>query len=190
MTHKFNPANMSRLESPERYRMLPPGEILEKSGLRDGDVFADIGSGTGFFAIPASRVVGPEGKVLAVDTSLEMNAELTRKITAEKLSNIEVIHSGEYDLTIPDGSADVALLSHVLHEVDDKNRMLKEIHRALRPGGRAVTVEWTKKETPKGPPVHERVGEDEVIAELKALSFSSISAGPVSESNYFVTAVK
>ncbi len=52
---------------PERRKMQNPESILIDIGLKPGMIFVDIGCGDGYFALPAARMVGPEGKVIAID---------------------------------------------------------------------------------------------------------------------------
>ncbi len=62
MVHKFNPKDLQKLDNPERRRLLPPEETLERLGLRKNDIIADIGCGIGYFSFAASKIVGTNGK--------------------------------------------------------------------------------------------------------------------------------
>ena len=96
MAHKFNVKEMHKLDSFERRKILPPEEILIKAGLKIKDIFLDIGCGIGYFSIPASRIIGIEGKVFALDTSSEMLEELKRRIYKKNIKNIIPIFSEPY----------------------------------------------------------------------------------------------
>ena len=61
--HKFDPARRGYLDSPARRAYLDPEGTLRAFGLREGMIMADVGAGTGFFALPAARLVGPRGRV-------------------------------------------------------------------------------------------------------------------------------
>ena len=54
----FNPANKSKLDSPERYKILPPFKTLKIMCLKEDDIMIDIGCGTGYFTLPASEITG------------------------------------------------------------------------------------------------------------------------------------
>ena len=93
--HKFNPENIGRLIGEDRERELPPKAFLINQGLKEGTVFADIGCGPGFFSIPATKIVGSTGKVLAVDLQeerLEKNKAVSlieeTDFTVEKISSL------------------------------------------------------------------------------------------------------
>lgn len=162
---------MKKLDSPERRKILPPEEILEKLAVTEGDIFIDVGGGTGYFAIPASRIVGPKGKVFALDTSTEMIDELKNRISENNITNITVLQSQKYKLPIPDGTGTFALVSSVLHEVEDGKKLLTEVYRVLLPGGRLGIIEWQKKETPEGPPIEHKLDAAEVRQSIEESGF-------------------
>ena len=129
MAHKFNPKDMQRLDSPERRKILPPKKTLNMIGLNKNQIFIDIGCGIGYFSIPASKSVGIKGKVYALDTSIEMIQELERRISENKITNIETIISDPYDFKLNSDIATFAFMANVLHEVDEKEIFLKETYR-------------------------------------------------------------
>mgnify|MGYP000912736447 CR=1 FL=1 len=102
MAHKINVKHMYRLDSPERRKMLPPEETLFNAGLTKNDIFIDIGCGIGYFSIPASKIVGPKGKVFALDTSKEMLEELNRRINEDKITgqNLNGLYQKPPDLFV------------------------------------------------------------------------------------------
>jgi ubiquinone/menaquinone biosynthesis C-methylase UbiE len=178
--HKFSPQNAQRLERPERYRLIPPEETLRRFGLRAGMRFLDFGAGTGYFSRPAARIVGPTGKVYAVDMSREM-LEVLRKNGVTPTTEIHL--SREYAIPLPDGSADVALLAFVLHENVDRGRLLDEVMRVLTQEGRLVLIEWKKQDEEQGPAREERLGEEELQSDLSR--FRLIDEGSLNDSHYY-----
>jgi cyclopropane fatty-acyl-phospholipid synthase-like methyltransferase len=97
MVHKFDAKKAGILDDPERAKILDPDIILEKLELAGKIVLADLGCGTGFFSIPASRRVK---MVFALDIQQEMLDILTDKIKKEKITNIETILSEESSLLL------------------------------------------------------------------------------------------
>ncbi|OQC52696.1 MAG: hypothetical protein BWX56_00125 [Euryarchaeota archaeon ADurb.Bin023] len=162
MAHKFNVKEMHKLDSFERRKILPPEEILIKAGLKIKDIFLDIGCGIGYFSIPASRIIGIEGKVFALDTSSEMLEELKRRIYKKNIKNIIPIFSEPYRFPLESNAGTFALISNVLHEVEDKISFLEETNRVLIRCGTLCIVEWQKKETERGPPLEDRIDESEI----------------------------
>lgn len=165
MPHKFNPANRARLENPERTRLLPPEDLLRRAGLGSGMRVADVGCGPGFFTLPAARIVGPQGRVYALDISPEMLGAVKDKVQAAGLPQVEIVHSGEGEIPLPDGAVDFALLAFVLHEAVDAPQLAGEVSRVLADRGRILLLEWEKREMPTGPPVGDRLAAD-VSAEV------------------------
>jgi len=96
MAHKFNPENKEKLDSPGRREVMPPEEILLQNNLQKGHALADIGCGTGYFTSAGAKIVGPEGKVLGLDTSPDMLSHLEKKIKDEGFTNRRLLLSGEY----------------------------------------------------------------------------------------------
>lgn len=157
MSHRFN-GDFSRLESKERKKILPPTRILEMMSLQRGDTLLDFGCGIGYFSIPALDVVGENGRVIAVDVSKEMLQELRRRAGQRK--NLFIVHAD----SLAGLTADIILLSMVLHEVDNPKEFLKTCCAALRPSGRVVVIDWQKIDTGSlGPPVEERLAKEEVL---------------------------
>lgn len=138
MTKHRTQSNLSfRLMSLEfrlRDLMRPPVKILEEAGVRPGMAVLDFGCGPGGFSIAAARLVGPEGRVYAIDTH-PLATEMLRRAAARK--DIENIHAtyGSDISWIMDKSVDIALLYDVLHDFTDPVPILAEIHRVLKPNG-------------------------------------------------------
>jgi 2-polyprenyl-3-methyl-5-hydroxy-6-metoxy-1,4-benzoquinol methylase len=102
------------------------------------------GSGMGFFSLPLARLVGAEGRVVCVDLQRRMIDGLRRRAgKAGVLDRIETAVCSSDDLGIGEwaGRIDLALVIHVIHEVPDADRFLRQIHAALRPGGTLVLIE-------------------------------------------------
>ncbi len=190
MAHKFDPEHMEELDSKERKQELPPFKSLHDLGVKPGDIVADIGSGTGFLAFPAAEIVGPEGKVYAVDSSKRMLTELEKRIRERGVCTIETFLSTEYDFPLPDACCDKVLMSNVFHEVDDKVRFAKEACRILRGEGIFAVFEMKPEAEGNGPPKHHRVSSDEVRAACLKAGFSGTAGLEISATMYCVQAYR
>jgi ubiquinone/menaquinone biosynthesis C-methylase UbiE len=168
MPHTFEAARFKRLLSPERHEELPPGPILEKIGLRPGQVFVDIGAGPGFFALPAAEIVGPEGRVWGLDISPVMTEALRKFAARKKAANIRVGIISKSAGKLPAG-ADYYFLANVFHEVDDRKAYLGNIRRRMSFSSRLVIIDFLKKKTRHGPPLVDRIP----LRALKALLVDS-----------------
>lgn len=188
MTHKFDPAHIEKLLSSERQSDLRPEELLRAEGLKEGDFFADIGSGPGFFTIPAAKIVGPQGVAFAIDTQAEMLIYLRDRL--EPPENVVLLKSEEDSIPLGDSEADFALLAYVLHEAEDKAAFLREVRRVLRPSGKLLVIDWKKQAEEKGPPLEERLSEADSIGLLQKAGFSKPEASSLNPSHYKISATK
>ncbi len=190
MTHIFDPEDRAKLDSPERRAEMPPEETLVKAGIKPGDIFLDIGCGTGYFSLAAARMVGPRGLVYALDVSGVMLADIRSRVASLGIFNIHTLQTARGKLKMPEAEPTIAFLSDVLHEVEDKASFLAALGAALKPGARLAVIEWAKKETAKGPPLKERISEDEMQVLLKKAGFAEPAAAGLGEAHVLYTCVK
>lgn len=183
MPHKFDVKNAEILDNPERIQFLNPDGIMDKVGLGREIVLADLGCGTGYFTIPASRRVK---KVFAIDVQKGMLDILGEKIKKQKLTNVEAILSEEASLPLPDNSVDVLLMVNVFHELEDRGSILKEGKRILSGNGKLVIVDWKKMEMEFGPPVVERLTAEEVISICRDNGFEVREQSDAGPYNYLL----
>ncbi len=119
-----------------------PDEVIRTMGLEDGDVVADIGSGTGYFARRMARAVAPSGRVYAVDIQSEMLRLLRERVKEEGLTNVEPVLGRNDDPRLPPGRLDWILLVDVYHEFQQPRAMLAKMREALKPDGRIALLEY------------------------------------------------
>jgi len=130
------------LERSEREDEERPDDVLDAMRLRAGDVVADIGVGSGYFARRIARRVGPAGKVYGVDIQPQMLEILEEEAREEGITNIEPILGDPDDPKLPVASVDWMLLVDVYHEISDPAPMLAKMHQALKPDGRVALLEY------------------------------------------------
>ena len=112
--------------------------------VREGMTVLEPGSGMGYFTLDLARMVGPTGRVVALDIQERMLTGLRRRAArAGLLERIEIRQAGPDGLGIGDlaGRVDLALALHMFHEVPDAAAFLGELRDALSPGGALVIVE-------------------------------------------------
>jgi ubiquinone/menaquinone biosynthesis C-methylase UbiE len=130
------------LEREGREQEQRPDEIFAAMQLKDGDVVADLGCGSGWFARRMARVVGPRGRVYAVDIQPEMLALVREYADRAKVTGIETVLGTSTDPRLPEGALDWVLLVDVYHEFQQPRPMLEGIKRSLKPGGKVALVEY------------------------------------------------
>jgi SAM-dependent methyltransferase len=139
-------AACERLGYPPQWLAALPERALESfagvgfpfaaGAIREGDSVLDVGSGSGTDALICARLVGPGGRVYALDMTEPMRAKLRATAQAAGIGNIELLEGDAEAIPLADASVDVVTTNGVLNLVPDKARAIAEIHRVLRPGGR------------------------------------------------------
>ena len=131
-------------------------------------VVADVGAGSGYHAFRVAPLVGPKGKVLAVDIQPQMLKLLADKAKQLGVANVEPVKATETDPNLPANSVDLVLMVDVYHEFSHPYEVAEKLVAGLRPGGRMVFVEF-RLEDPMVPIklVH-KMSERQVIKEMGA----------------------
>lgn len=131
------------LASPLR-RLVENPERLLAPHAKPGMKVVEPGPGMGFFSLPLARLVGPEGRVVGVDTQAKMIAGLERRARKAGLAGriegvVGTLDHPQLDPTV--GTFDLAVAIYMVHEVPDKAGFLRRIADLLRPGGRLLLIE-------------------------------------------------
>lgn len=187
MPNIFDPRNLHRLDNPERRALIPPTETLEKLGLKEGNVFVDIGAGTGYFSLPAAEITGPTGQVTATDLSPEM-LEALQVNAREAGISVKTLLTPPDSVPLPDDYADMTFMALVFHEIDDRHSYLCELRRITKPAGKLVIIDWAKVDSPMGPPADHRVDFEEAKKIISTAGFDLESAGMINPYQYYAVA--
>jgi SAM-dependent methyltransferase len=123
------------LRSPLRPLLHPVRRTLERSHVQPGTTVMELGPGTGYFSVEASRIVGPAGRLLCLDIQPPMLAELSGHLREAGVTNVSLLLSDATRLALADDSVDTAYLVAVLGEIPDRPQALAELRRVLRRGG-------------------------------------------------------
>ena len=130
------------LERPEREREEMPNRLVEMLKLKEGDVVADIGIGTGYIARKISPKIGETGIIYGVEIQQEMLDILAEKMAEEGITNIKGVLGTITDPKLPPNSVDLAIMVDVYHEFSHPYEMMQNICSGLKTGGRVVFVEY------------------------------------------------
>ncbi|MHB1661152.1 MAG: class I SAM-dependent methyltransferase [bacterium] len=208
--HKFNPENHKRLDSDQRYKLMPPELLIdeiEKTAAYyfknvDAVTFADLGCGSGYFSIPLAKRIKKSFKdknaiLFALDISSEMLGIFNDKLKKElggAINNCEIkcVKCEEFFIPLEDNSVNILLMANVFHEIEDKPAYLQEIKRVLKDGGTFFLLDWKKEDVNPvmGPPAGERVSSEEAVKILKESGFKDISILPIYPSSFTLISKK
>ena len=118
----------------------PPQKVLSEVGMiKSGTHVLDYGCGPGNYTIAAAELVGPSGKVYAVDIHPMAIRKVQNKANKKGL-NVQTILT-DYDTQLPDSSVDIVLLFYVLHDFKNPDAIIKELNRVLKPRGVLLVID-------------------------------------------------
>ncbi len=132
----FKPSGMA-MESRLRHLFMNPEKMLRGAGITPGQTVLEVGAGTGFFTIPAAKMLGDGGRLIAMEPLSDFADRITEKVRDEGLQNVEVLCRDALNSELEPASIDLALLFGVVpFPTLPLNRLLPEMHRVLKSDGR------------------------------------------------------
>lgn len=150
-------------DDPRRDEWQKPHEVIKALQLSRDAVVADIGAGTGYFAVRLAHMVSA-GRIYAVDAEPAMVQHLAQRAQQMGLTNLRAVQAAADDPRLPE-PADLILLVDVYHHVTDRVRYFTRLRPLLKPGGRLAIVDF-RPDAPVGPPRHGRIAPEVVKREL------------------------
>lgn len=152
-----------------------PQSNLHMFGLEAGMDVVDLGAGPGHYALAAAQIVGDKGHVCAVEIQKDLVEKVKNEASNAGLKNVDVVWSDlEKDggSLLDDESVDVVILSNILFQITSKQTLLTEAYRVMRPGGRALVIDWSDSYGGLGPPEDHLVDPESLIALAESCGFS------------------
>ncbi|NCS99187.1 methyltransferase domain-containing protein [Candidatus Parcubacteria bacterium] len=123
-----------------------PEQNIEKVHIDPGMKVADLGSGAGHYSIAAAKLVGPSGSVYAVDVQKDLLDKIKTDALQQGIANIELVWA---DLDEPMGTkltdslVDRVIIANVMFQVEDKDALIAEAKRILKPKGKLLFIDWS-----------------------------------------------
>jgi len=170
-------------DDPARDAWQKPHEVIEALAPKPDAVVADIGSGTGYFAVRLANMV-PGGRVYGVDVEPEMVKYLAERAKREKHANVVAVAGAPDDPRLPE-KVDLILLVDVFHHIDARERYFRKLQGYLKPGGRIAIIDF-RLDAPEGPPRAARIAPEQVKAEMKAAGYASAAEHGFLPRQYFL----
>lgn len=133
---------IGRFEIESREVFAARNEVVKAIGVRPGDRVADIGAGTGFFTRLFSETVGTDGWVFAVDIAPQFVAHINQQAERDGLTNVTTVLCPGNSVSLPPQSVDIAFICDTYHHFEFPESTLASLHRALRPGGTLILIDF------------------------------------------------
>jgi ubiquinone/menaquinone biosynthesis C-methylase UbiE len=148
--------------------------MLANLGVKPGMTVCDIGCGNGYYSLQLAEMVGPNGRVLAVDIQAEMLRMLRQRAAKKGVSNIQPILSSPHNPNLPAGEVDLILLVDVYHEFSHPEHMLAAMRQSLSPSGLIALLEY-REEDPDVPikPLH-KMSKQQIMKEYLPNGFKLV----------------
>lgn len=184
---------LGKLEIESRETYTKRKEIVVACKIKPGMTVADVGAGTGFFTRLFAQEVGKDGTVYAVDIAQKFLDHIAESAKKSGTKNIKTILGKDMSAELPENSVDLVFICDTYHHFEYPYRMMSSIHKALKPGGRLVVIDFIRipgksREWILG---HVRAGQEVVEAEIAEAGFRKVDqVKGLLEENYFVLFVK
>ena len=172
-------------------KFLSPEDVLREFGIYGTQDVGDLGAGSGHFSLAAARRL-EGGRLFAVDIQKDMLARLMSEASERGISNIHSVwgdvgvHRG---VPLAEGSLDRAIVSNVLFQADDREAFVREVKRLLKPGGKALVIDWQEGST-FGPHRHHLVPESAATALFARHGFTKERTVDAGDHHYGIILVR
>ena len=163
-------------------------DILEKCQLKKDMAVADLGAGTGLFTRLFAEAVGPKGQVYAVDIAPKFIEHIEKTCKEAGLKNVTGVVCMPDSAGLPEGSVDLVFICDTYHHFEFPYKTMASIHKALRPGGQLVLIDFHRVEGKGFEWVlgHVRAGQAVFVQEIVSSGFRKVGEEKFLRENYFV----
>lgn len=164
-------------------------KIVKACGIKPGMTVADIGAGTGLFTRMFSPLVGPRGKVYAVDITEQFISHIEKTARKEMFENITGVVCKPDSVELPPASIDLAFICDTYHHFEFPQKMMQSVHKALKPGGQVILIDFHRIQGVSTEWVmgHVRAGQDVFTKEISEAGFRQVEEQKdVLKESYFV----
>lgn len=183
--HGFSDAERwaREFDDPARDAWQKPAEVIAALKLAPDAVVADIGSGTGYFAVRLARAV-PRGRVYGADLEPNMVRYLNERAAREKLPNLSSRLAAPDNPGLPE-KLDLVLLVDTYHHIERREGYFSGLRGSLKPGGRVAIIDF-RPDAPEGPPSWMRIAASRVKEEMARAGYRLAEEQAFLPNQYFL----
>jgi SAM-dependent methyltransferase len=183
--HRFQDAEAwaKKFDDPKRDAWQKPHEVIQALKLKPDAVIADIGAGTGYFAVRFAHML-PKGRVFGIDTEPDMVKYLGERAKRENLNNLTAVAAEAGNPRLPE-KADLIILVDVYHHIDKREAYFRQLQQSLKPEGRLAVIDFTL-DSPEGPPPKARIAPERVKKEMLSAGYALTQEHGFLPNQYFL----
>lgn len=126
--------------------------VMDRLGFRRGTRVADIGAGEGYYTVRLARRLGASGTIYAQDVQADYLKQLETRLAREGITGVRLVLGEPRDPKLPPASIDVAILSHMYHEIENPFEFLYRLHPSLAPNARIGIIDAVRPTQDHGTP--------------------------------------
>jgi len=154
--------------------------VMDRLGIAPGARVADLGAGNGYYTVRLARRLGPSARIYAEDVSARYLGGLAARLARERIAGVTLVLGAPGDPRLPPASVDVAILSHVYHEIENPYEFFYRLRPALAPGARIGIIDIDRPTAGHGtPPALLR-------CELAAVGYREVGFGPLAPADGYL----
>ena len=163
-------------------------KIVEALHIKPGMTVADVGAGTGLFSRLIAPKVGPKGKLYSVDIAKSFVDHTVLSCHARGWKQVEGIICTQDDVNLPEESVDLVYICATFHHFEFPIKTMKSVHRALKPGGMVVVIDFERVKGKSSDWIlkHVRAGKEVFRKETEQSGFEFVEELDLFEDNYFL----
>lgn len=121
-----------------------PDQVVEALNVLPGQNIADIGAGGGYYVLRFAKLVGPAGKVYALDVNKEFLEYINESARLENLGNVVTVPITDEELNLPAKGLDLIFMRNVTHHIPQRQTYFSRLKQFLKPEGKIAIIEYKK----------------------------------------------
>lgn len=174
------------LDNPERIAAMRVPDVVAALNLRQGDVVADLGAGSGPFVVAFANAVSPAGKVYAVEVDKDFFPFIEARAKAAGTPHVRTVLGEFTDPKLPASDVDVAFMHDVLHHIEKRPDYLRNLVKYLKPSARIAIIDYNAASSPHRDDPSMQVTSEQATAWLSALGFKPVETVKLFSDKWFV----